>query len=181
MDANIVSFLLGSISSATLLVYMALSVYSSSFHFWPPASRNWKWAVYWILATTNTFSIIFLLVPEFQSMILSVNSIISLAVMIGGIVITLTAIKQLGLEKTSGVEGEFYDEGLYRYSRNPQVVGNLVTLLGVTSLLQNLPGSVLSILTGAWLMTMVFSEEKWLRQKYGEEYEKYRKMTPRFI
>lgn len=181
MDPKVLNFLVGTFSAFSLLIYMALSVYSSNLHFWPPASRNWKWAVYWILATTNTFSIIYLLLPEFKSITLSLNSASSLAAITGGLLITLTAIKQLGLEKTSGVEGQFYNEGLYRYSRNPQVVGNLITLFGVASLLQSFQAFTLCLLTGLWLITMVFSEEKWLREKYGQEYRDYMDRTPRFI
>lgn len=174
-------FYSGLASASMLFLLMAASLYRRSFRFWPPGSRNWRWLLYWILSTSNMLSITLLLLPKLKAFSLTLNNVFSLLMIFSGLVISLVAIKQLGLKKTSGIEGEFMEKGLYRYSRNPQVLGNLITLFGTASFLQNIEGTSLSFITGLWLIMMVFSEEKWLREKYGEKYEKYRKTIPRFF
>lgn len=176
-----IAFYTGLTSAALLSFLMALSFYRRSFRFWPQISKNWKWMTYWIFSTVNMLSITVLLLPELRTLSLGLNYVLSVLVIDSGLAISLVAIKQLGLKKNSPVEGEFTDEGLYRFSRNPQVLGNLVTLFGAASLLQNVEGIAISFLTGLWLITMVFSEEQWLQEKYGEEYMNYRKRTPRFF
>lgn len=171
----------GLLSALILLMLMGKSLYSKDFRFWPPGSKNKKWLTYWILSTVNMLSITFLLFEPLKAFSLTLNKIFSLLLIFSGLVISLVAIKQLGLKKTSGIEGEFMEKGLYRYSRNPQVLGNLITLFGVSSFLQNFQGTSVSLITGLWLITMVFSEERWLREKYGEKYEEYMKRTSRLI
>ena len=71
--------------------------------------------------------------------------------------------------------------GPYRFTRNPQYLGNNVLFLGL-SIIAN---SELLWVTHA-LLALVFiitplSEEVWLKEQYGEEYERYRRDTPRFL
>lgn len=180
MEVSYTAFVIGFFSSTFLVVLIATSVYSANFRFWPPGSRNWKWLTYWTLSTANMVSITLLLLPEFATLF-TLNGFFSVLLILSGLIISFIAIKQLGLEKTSGIEGEFSNEGLYRYSRNPQVLGNLVTLFGAALLLQTVEGVLVCFLTGLWLITMVFAEEQWLQQIYDEKYAEYRQRTPRFF
>ncbi len=72
--------------------------------------------------------------------------------------------------------------GLYRYVRNPMIIGVLITLIGE------------SICTGSrkifiWAIIFFiinnvfffFFEERNLAKKFGEEYRKYKKEVPRWI
>ncbi|PSH00504.1 MAG: hypothetical protein BRC30_03190 [Nanohaloarchaea archaeon SW_7_46_7] len=90
-------------------------------------------------------------------------------------------LKQLSLKQTSGLDKDFVEKGLYRYSRNPQVLGNLITLLGIAALLRSFQPVLLASITGLWLIMMVFSEELWLDQEYGDEYREYWRKVPRFL
>lgn len=171
----------GLTSAGLLLILMAASFYRREFRFWPPGSKNWKWILYWTLSTTNMISITVMLLPHLKAYSLTLNYVFSILLILSGLIMSLAAIKQLGLRKTSGIEGEFSNEGLYRYSRNPQVLGNLLTLFGAALLLQTVEGVLVCFLTGLWLITMVFAEEQWLQQIYNEEYAEYRQRTPRFF
>lgn len=175
------AFYIGLFSASTLLLLMTASVFRDNFRFWPPGSKNGKWLAYWILSTANVLSITVLFSTDLKTFTLGLNNFFSILLIFSGLAVTLAAIKQLGLEKTSGIKGEFMEKGIYRYSRNPQVLGNLITLAGVTSFLQTLQGTAISLLTGLWLIMMVFSEEKWLQDKYGEKYSIYRKKVPRYF
>ena len=181
MTLQQIAFYTGLASATILSVLMALSFYRRNFRFWPPGSRNAKWLIYWILSTANMISITLLLLHELRNLSITLNAVSSVLMIFSGLVISLVAIKQLGLTKTSGIEGEFKEEGLYRYSRNPQVLGNLMTLFGAVSLLQGIRAIAVCFFTGLWLITMVFSEEQWLQERYGEEYLDYRKRIPRFF
>jgi protein-S-isoprenylcysteine O-methyltransferase Ste14 len=120
-------------------------------------------------------------VKGLQTFSITLNSIISISAIFLGLVVTFQAIRQLSLKQTSGLENGFVDEGLYRFSRNPQVLGNLITLFGVTGLLRTFEPVLVSFITGLWLITMVFSEAIWLDQEYTEPYRTSRGKVPRFI
>ena len=82
---------------------------------------------------------------------------------------------------THPVRDGFTSSGPYRFTRNPQYLGDNVFFLGL-SIVAN---SKLLWITHA-LLALVFiiaplSEEVWLQEQYGEEYERYRRDTPRFL
>ena len=71
--------------------------------------------------------------------------------------------------------------GLYRYSRNPQLVGYGTILLGFALVF-------ISWYSLGWFVQyliisyfMIRSEEEFLSLRYGEEYEKYCRIVPRII
>jgi len=181
VEINQIIFYTGLTSSTLLLGLMTATVYSRKFRFWPPGKRNRKRITYWILSTANMVSLTYMTVKGLQNFSITINSVISITAIIGGILVTLKAIKQLSLKQTSGLDKDFVDEGLYRYSRNPQVLGNLITLLGIVALLRSLRPVLVSSITGLWLIMMVFSEELWLDQEYGDEYREYWRKVPRFL
>jgi protein-S-isoprenylcysteine O-methyltransferase Ste14 len=172
-------YLSGLAASSLMLALMTATVASKGFRFWPPGERNARWIAYWTLATLSSISILYLTVtgPELKTPSDLMGSLIAVA----GLGLTLKAIKDLELERTYGLEKNFVEKGLYRYSRNPQVLGNLLTLLGVTVVRPIFQILSLSLLTGLWLIMMVFAEERWLKEKYGEKFVEYRGRVPRFL
>ncbi len=85
-------------------------------------------------------------------------------------------------EQMSGLEtGNLVKTGPYRFSRNPQVVGWGLALLGAT-----LAGRS----AGALLLVAIFflvhrsylaTEERHLERTFGDEYRRYRDTAPRFL
>ena len=80
-----------------------------------------------------------------------------------------------------GLRDGFVASGPYRFTRNPQYLGDNLLFLGL-SIIAN---SQLLWVTHA-LLALVFtitplSEEGWLKEQYGEGYERYRRDTPRFL
>jgi protein-S-isoprenylcysteine O-methyltransferase Ste14 len=178
MDLSMLFFWLGILSSSAMLVLMIASVLSENFRFWPPENRNLKWLTYWILASINTAAILFLALSNFRPTPLS---FLGAGVAFAGLSVTLVAIKNLSLGQTSGIDQGFVDQGLYSYSRNPQVIGNLISLLGIMMLQPLFEVVSISVLTGGWLIAMIFAEEQWLGKKYSGKYGDYREEVPRFI
>ena len=72
-------------------------------------------------------------------------------------------------------------EGPYRYTRNPQYVGDIVGLLGWGILCNSLLTWIVSLLGMAWFALAPFTEEPWLRARYGPAYEEFRRRVPRFL
>lgn len=73
-------------------------------------------------------------------------------------------------------------KGMYSVSRNPLYFGNFLAMLGV-SMFPRVWWVVVIFVLGFWLYCerIIASEERFLREKFGEEYENYIRKTPVFI
>ena len=82
----------------------------------------------------------------------------------------------LGLETSRLVTS-----GIYRMSRNPQTLGALLMLCGISVLGRS--GVALSLAVAAWLGALVWLriEEGILEQRFGETYKDYCSRVPRFF
>lgn len=82
----------------------------------------------------------------------------------------------------SGTEkGNLVTGGPYRYSRNPQVVGWGLALLGAA--LAGRSARALGLVAAFFLVHRAYFaiEERHLGRAFGEEYRRYRARTPRFL
>jgi protein-S-isoprenylcysteine O-methyltransferase Ste14 len=100
---------------------------------------------------------------------------------VGGYVLAWVGVRQLSLKTTSGSKGPLVTDGLYRYSRNPQYVGD-IAIIGGWAILS---ASVLAIplcLGGilAFVLTP-FAEESWLEDLHGDDYQEYCRRVSRFF
>jgi len=107
---------------------------------------------------------------------------ISIIAIIIGLVIVLLAMVPLGYKRVMGSESkDLKINGLYNYSRNPQLVGYGLVLIGFClSYIEFLSiiWFVIYLVVSRW---MVQSEEEYLIKKYGEDYKKYSYKVPRYI
>ncbi|MFA8437047.1 MAG: isoprenylcysteine carboxylmethyltransferase family protein [Marinifilaceae bacterium] len=108
---------------------------------------------------------------------------ISAGILFGcGVVLLLCAWFKLGTRRSFGMDrNKLVTTGLYRFSRNPQLLGYGLLLAGVTVV-------YFSWMVFAWFLLyiiasafMIQSEEEFLKQKYRGEYEEYCKRVPRII
>ncbi len=77
---------------------------------------------------------------------------------------------------------EFVARGPYRYVRNPMYIGALTVLAGLALYQHSV--SVLLLCLGLFLLVNLFLivyEEPDLEARFGQRYEDYRKMVPRWI
>ncbi|MDY6771239.1 MAG: methyltransferase [Candidatus Nanohaloarchaea archaeon] len=163
-------------SASTLLLLMLLSW--KWLRFWPP-DEQWKQLLYWVLALVNLGALLL------AAGKLALVGPIGLKQLIGGLLVVLglagtgVAVAQLGLRRTAGGDGSLVTDGLYSRSRHPQIVANLVVLVGLVLLA---PGTAtLAAVTAAWLIVMALAEERWLQAEYGDAYSRYRDDVPRFV
>lgn len=101
--------------------------------------------------------------------------------MLAGLATVLLSMPFLGRRSFGQEIGRLHTSGIYRYSRNPQLVGSFLFIVGYALLWPSLPGLLWA---GLWLpisWLMVRAEEEHLEQVFGEEYTAYCRRTPRFV
>jgi protein-S-isoprenylcysteine O-methyltransferase Ste14 len=78
--------------------------------------------------------------------------------------------------------GKLVIAGLYRYVRNPMIIGVLIVLTGESIAILSLNifiwTLIFFIINNIWF---VYYEEPDLEKKFGDEYRKYKKNVPRWI
>ena len=73
-------------------------------------------------------------------------------------------------------------EGLYRYTRNPMYVGLLVILTGYAIMLGGItPFLLLPLFYGLITTQQIIPEERFLEEKFGQQYLDYKKQVKRWL
>jgi protein-S-isoprenylcysteine O-methyltransferase Ste14 len=106
---------------------------------------------------------------------------LAVILMIAGLSTVLLSMPFLGTRSFGREVGRLHTEGIYRYSRNPQLVGGFSFIAGYALLW---PSWIGLLWAGLWLPIsglMVRAEEDHLLRVFGKEYEEYRRRTPRFV
>ncbi len=89
-----------------------------------------------------------------------------------------TTLDPVGVEKASKI----VDSGLYRFTRNPMYLG--LTLILIAWIIWKSNGlGILGVISFVWYITefQIKPEEEALTEKFGEEYEQYRRRVRRWI
>jgi protein-S-isoprenylcysteine O-methyltransferase Ste14 len=71
--------------------------------------------------------------------------------------------------------------GLYRFSRNPQVVAFLIAVVGNLALWPTWETTVSLLLLAVLLRMMIHTEQEHLLRVFGEEYVQYCRRVPRLV
>ncbi len=118
--------------------------------------------------------------PSFPENI--VLNICSKILLILGLLITFMAITGLGFGNTFGqAKNSLKTNGLYRYSRNPQIAGYTLVVIALGLFYPSLYALGWMLLYMIMIGMMIKSEEEFLSQKYGEVYHKYCQEVSRFL
>ena len=101
---------------------------------------------------------------------------------VAGVLVIAIGMFQLGL---SGIFGQgsrnLKQNGLYRFSRNPQILGCWLYVIGFNVLWPSWYTLGWAGLFGIVTHIMVLTEEEYLEKVFGEEYFVYREAAPRYI
>jgi protein-S-isoprenylcysteine O-methyltransferase Ste14 len=104
------------------------------------------------------------------------------ALTIFGVAITVVAMGMLGVCRTLGQTGEVLGQrGLYRVSRNPQIVSFGVAVVGIAVLWPSWYALGWMALYVVIAHMMVLTEEEHLRKQFGETYLRYCARVPRYL
>jgi protein-S-isoprenylcysteine O-methyltransferase Ste14 len=105
----------------------------------------------------------------------------ALILMIIGFLLVVFSMPFLGKRSFGQEVGSLRTSGLYRYSRNPQLVGGFFFIVGYAMLWLSWNGVLWASL---WLLIthlMVRGEEAHLEKVFGDEYRNYCVHTPRYL
>ena len=86
---------------------------------------------------------------------------------------------RIGIDRESG--GDLVTGGVYRYSRNPIYVMMVMITFGVFLMSGSLLFLLAMFATTVYVHIQIRSEERFLSNKYGEEYEVYKKKVGRYF
>ncbi len=179
-----VVFMFDIVALFLLLTGIVWSVVQPGRRIWPPPGRrSWQYVLTWICTSAAVGLNVALLLLDWNSWVFggALRFLVGIPLALVGGLLAIWGIVTIGWKNSSGVRDGFSTSGPYRFTRNPQYLGDNVLFLGL-SIVAN---SELLWITHA-LLTLVFiiaplSEEVWLKEQYGEEYERYRRDTPRFL
>ena len=181
---EIVLALLGLGIVALTLGAILWSIFFPAHRFWPPKHYTMMTPFIVWVPTFTLFGILIVLGIMGWGDISSPGWLrygIGVPLILFGNIAVWTEVAHFGVAQTGGAKGSLRTDGLYRYSRNPQYLADVAIISG-WMLLSSAP---LAIAVGlAAILVLVaapFAEEPWLRNEYGEDYERYLSKTRRFL
>lgn len=150
--------------------------------YYPPGGRDWTYYALWGLSHTVNGAILVLTYLQFGTLPLPgpVSAGAFLLVVLGFAIATAAGF-DLGVDRTTGLEGPLRTDGWYRYSRNPQYVGYVLATVAFpvwSGARLTLP--LLGIYL-VWWLAFPHAEERWLRERHGAAYDTYAERVPRFV
>ncbi|MFZ5518047.1 MAG: methyltransferase family protein [Candidatus Zhuqueibacterota bacterium] len=148
-------------SSSFLQLLMFAGVLSFPYLFNPP---EWPW--FWRLTGSTDWRL----------------RILGLVIILFGFVMAFGTMAWFGMRRAFGFEAQgLIHTGPYRITRNPQILGGYLLVIGTTVQWPSWYGLGWIALYGIIGHWMVITEEEHLRAKLGEEYERYYNQTPRYL
>ena len=107
--------------------------------------------------------------------------VIGCILIIYGVILWILAVVVSKIDKAI-YENKLVTDGIYSYVRNPIYSAFLILFTGICFIFNNLYLLILPLIFYIFLtILMIFTEEKWLKAKYGDEYLTYCKRTNRCI
>ena len=183
-NAKEILFIIDLVALYLLLAGIVWSVALPHKRIWPPPNkRSWQYIVTWVL-----FYLVFILNASFifldwNSWIFTQNTrfLLGIPLAIIGALLVSWGIYTLGSKNTSGLKDEFITAGPYRFTRNPQYLGDMLLFTGMILISNSLYVLITHILLILVFAITPLAEEVWLEKIYGEKYKQYKLNTSRFL
>jgi protein-S-isoprenylcysteine O-methyltransferase Ste14 len=162
-------FLLGLATNLSILALIVLGHQKKTVQIWPPPSKqSWQYRAIWAIFGIVMFCVVGLCCLDFsswQTPPLWLRHYIALPLAV--ITLTVAAISslQLGWRNTQGEANGFIEDGIYRYSRNPQCVCCSVGWICLGIWVASIKALILLFLIIVWYFRAIFVEERWLYQQ----------------
>ena len=172
-------------SSGALLIALLWSIAMPRRRLWPPPDGNAGWQFWTVWSLIGILVIATIGVASLDQHTLGPAHwgwrTAGAAPLLAGNGLAWWGVAVLGAGPTTGLRGSLVTRGPYRYSRNPQYVGDILIVIGFV-LLANSPlviaPAVLALLSA---VIAPFAEEPWLKAQFGTDYEQYLQQVPRFF
>ena len=167
-----------------LLIGAAWSVAVPAKRIWPPPGReSWQhritWAAFYMVFALN----IALLILDWNSWHFKNNLrfIIGIPISVIGVLLVSWGVATLGTRNTSGLKDGFVSSGPYRFTRNPQYLGDMLLFAGLSVIANSIYLWITHVLIIIVFAITPLAEEIWLEEQYGDEYVTYKRDTSRFL
>jgi protein-S-isoprenylcysteine O-methyltransferase Ste14 len=166
-------------------VLFVLTIKLPGFRFWPPPQvRSWQFFISWLVASLVVVNFLILGLLDFDSFVLSSlmqRLPFAMGIWVIGSIIGGWAFITFGLRNTIGVDDKLITNGPYRFTRNPQYIGDSLNIIGYMVLTNSWMVWCIGILGVLLNLLAPYTEEPWLEERYGERYLAYKHSVPRFI
>ncbi len=185
-----ISTMLALVFIATLLcelllgASLVLSVLAPRHRVWPPPGRgSWQYVLVWCLTIAAVIGFVAAGALDWNSFIFSssIRLPVGISLVAAGLALSVWAVGTLGVRETQGLAGRFTSQGPYRFSRNPQYVGDIAVTAGLAVVFNSGLAWILAAVGVILFAVLPLTEEPWLRDQYGSSYEEYASSVPRFI
>ena len=151
---------------------------------WPPPKKwSWQYSITWLLFYIVVILNALLIVLDWNTWVIpnEIRFLIGIPITLIGGLFVLWGITTLGVKNTYGLKNGFKDTGPYRFTRNPQYLGDMFLFLGISFISNSLYVLVVHLLISFVFFITPFTEEVWLEEQYGDEYKNYKNNTARFL
>lgn len=167
------------------IALVIVSILKPESNVWPPPRvGSIQWIAVWGITITAFASIAVVGLRHWNAWELPgwIRWALGLPLVLSGNVLAWWGVGLMGVGNATGaMEGGLVRAGPYRFSRNPQYLGDLAILAGWVLLSASTSVLIAVIPATACFLLAPVPEERALRKKFGEEYERYREEVPRFL
>lgn len=172
-------------AALTLLLALAGSIAFPSRRIWPPTERGaaWRQTLIWVCFLGAFAGLMVVGVSSVGTLGLGGGWVrwVGAGLVLAGLGLAIYGIAFLGDRNTVGLKDTLITGGPYRYTRNPQYLGDLAVIAGLVVLTDSLPAALAAIPGALCFLAFPFAEEPWLERQYGAAYRAYRRGVPRFL
>jgi len=162
----------------------AWSIFFPKKRVWPPPYKSsWQYYIYWGLFYFGIALTTILVILNYNSWVIlnEIRYFLGIPLISTGLILLCFGIYTLGIKNTYGLKDGFKIKSIYKYTRNPQYVGDVIMLTGLIVFLNSADLTIIFLIQILTFIIMPFTEEIWLEEKYGVEYLNYKQKTSRFI
>lgn len=149
----------------------------------PPKKQSWQFYVTWLLFYSGVVLTAAQILITWNTWVIQ-NEIRFLLgipfVLLGGFFV-LWGISSLGVKNTHGIKNTLIVQGIYKFTRNPQYLGDIILFFGLSLLVNSVYVAIPLLLQAIIFAIAPFSEELWLTEQYGNKYTEYKNKTSRFL
>jgi len=177
-------FIIDVIALFVLLVGVLWSVAVPEKSIWPPPSkRSWQhtstWILFYLVFGLNSLLIVF----DWNTWMFDdpLRFIVGAPFIIIGSLLLIWGIHTLGVKNTSGLSDGFVYDGPYRFTRNPQYLGDMMLFVGLSIVSNSFMLWITHVLLIIIFTITPLAEEDWLKDQYGDTYRSYFEGTSRFL
>ena len=148
----------------------------------PPRRRSWQWVLTWTCYSAVCGLNLALLFLDWNAWRFagSLRFVAGIPPILLGGLIAVWGVITLGAQNSAGLKCGFVLAGPYRFTRNPQYLGDVMIFVGVSLIANSLLLWIAHALLIFGFVLAPIAEERWLEQQYGQAYRQYRRATPRF-